>query len=105
MRSRRALIAAAGATAAAVAARALWWEPRRVRLTRHDIGLPGWPPALDGLRVALIADLHAGAPHVDLRKLERVVARRGSARCRKPSRSSSCRITPTSSRRCRRGSR
>ena len=68
-------MAAAGATGAAVAARALWWEPRRVRLTYHDVGLPAWPPALDGVRVALIADLHAGAPYVDLRTLERVVAR------------------------------
>ena len=67
-------MAAAGATAAAVAARALWWEPRRVRLTRHEIVLPGWPVELDGVRVAVIADLHAGAPHVDLRTLERLVA-------------------------------
>ncbi|HWI09193.1 MAG TPA: metallophosphoesterase [Solirubrobacteraceae bacterium] len=71
----RTLTAAAGTAAAAVAARALWWEPRRVRLTRHEIVLPGWPAELDGVRVALIADLHAGAPHVDLRKVERVVAR------------------------------
>ena len=63
-----------GATAAAVAARALWFEPRRVRLTCHELRLPGWPATLDGLRVALIADLHAGAPHVGLRTLRRIVA-------------------------------
>ncbi|HEV2786988.1 MAG TPA: metallophosphoesterase [Solirubrobacteraceae bacterium] len=66
---------AAGAAAAVVAARALWWEPRRVRLTCHEIALPDWPTALDGMRVALIADLHAGAPHVDPHTVERVVAR------------------------------
>jgi uncharacterized protein len=27
------------------------------------LALPGWPPAHDGLRVALVADLHAGAAH------------------------------------------
>lgn len=71
-------LGAAGATATAavaVAVRALWWEPQRVRLTRHDLALPHWPRALDGVRVALIADLHAGAPHVDLRMLERMAAR------------------------------
>lgn len=62
------------AVAAAVAARALWWEPRRVRPARHELKLRRWPAALDGLRVAAIADLHVGAPHVGLCKLERVVA-------------------------------
>lgn len=71
---------AAAATTVAVAARALWWEPRHVHLTRHQIGLQGWPAALDGVRVAVMADLHAGAPHVDLHKLERVVARVNRAR-------------------------
>ena len=44
-------------------------------MTHHDLPLPRWPRALDGVRVALIADLHAGAPHVDLRTLERLAAR------------------------------
>lgn len=70
----RGMLGAAAAVAGAVAARALWWEPRRVRLTRHELRPRGWPAALDGVRVAAIADLHVGAPHVGLRKLERVVA-------------------------------
>ncbi len=45
-----------------------------MRLTRHELRLPRWPAALDGVRVAVVADLHVGAPHVGLRKLERVVA-------------------------------
>ncbi len=61
------------AVAGAVAARALWWEPRRVRLTRHELRLNRWPAALDGLRVAAIADVHVGAPHVGLGKVERIV--------------------------------
>jgi uncharacterized protein len=60
---------------AAAAYRALWWEPRHVRLTSHVLALPRWPPGLDGLRVAVIADLHTGAPHVSLSKVERVVTR------------------------------
>ena len=46
-----------------------------MRLTRHELRLAHWPATLDGVRVAAIADLHVGAPHVGLRKLERVVAR------------------------------
>jgi uncharacterized protein len=61
--------------AAAMGWRALWWEPRHVRLTSRSLVLPRWPRELDGLRVAVIADLHTGAPHVSLSKVERVVAR------------------------------
>ena len=59
----------------AFAARALWFEPRRVVVRRISLALPSWTPELDGLRVAAVADLHTGAPHVDERKLERIVAR------------------------------
>jgi uncharacterized protein len=62
------------ALAAAAAYRALWWEPRRVRLNSRTVGLPRWPVALNELRVAVIADLHTGAPHVSLSKVNRVVA-------------------------------
>jgi hypothetical protein len=64
-----------GAAIAAAAYRALWWEPRHVRLTRRAVALPRWPEHLDGLRVAVIADLHTGAPHVSLAKVSRVVER------------------------------
>jgi hypothetical protein len=66
--------AAAGA-AAAVAARALWLEPRRLVVRRRTLRLPRWPPALDGVRVAVVSDLHAGAPHVDAERLTHIVAR------------------------------
>jgi predicted MPP superfamily phosphohydrolase len=38
-----------------------------------DVELAGWPEALAGLRIALVADLHAGAPQVDERRVARVV--------------------------------
>jgi uncharacterized protein len=66
--------ALAGAAAAAVAWRALWHEPRHGRVRERALALPRWPAELDGLRVALISDLHAGAPHVDERRIERLVA-------------------------------
>ena len=74
MPSRNALAAAAAAGAAsAVAARALVVEPRRIAVRRLDLELPRWPRALDGLRVALVSDLHAGGPHVGVDRVERVV--------------------------------
>ena len=47
--------------------------PRRFRL--HDVPLPvpGWPASLDGLRVALVGDVHAGSPWVDLARVRAVV--------------------------------
>lgn len=69
-------MAAAGAAAgaAALAAWALWVEPRRVVVRRVTLELPSWPARLDGLRVGLVSDLHAGAPHVDLGRVERIAA-------------------------------
>jgi predicted MPP superfamily phosphohydrolase len=72
--------AAAAAVAAAVVWRALWQEPRSDRIRELDLALPGWPPALDGLRVALVSDLHAGAPHVREARIERLVAALGARR-------------------------
>jgi predicted MPP superfamily phosphohydrolase len=66
--------AAAGAAAAAIAWRALWQEPRSDRVRERDLALPGWPDDLAGLRVALLSDLHAGAPHVREERIERLVA-------------------------------
>jgi predicted MPP superfamily phosphohydrolase len=71
--------AAAGAAVAALAAagiawRGLWHEPRSQRVRTLELVLPAWPAGLDGLRVALVSDLHAGAPHVGEARVERVVA-------------------------------
>ena len=54
--------------------------PRRLRV--HDVPLTvrGWPASLDGLRVAVVGDLHAGSPWVDLDRVDRVVAATVAAR-------------------------
>ena len=36
---------------------------------------PGWPSSLDGLRVALVSDVHAGAGHMTPERLEGIVDR------------------------------
>jgi predicted MPP superfamily phosphohydrolase len=68
-----AIAAAAGVAAAAIAWRALWQEPRSERVRELDLALERWPATLDGLRVALVSDLHAGAPHVGEERIERLV--------------------------------
>jgi predicted MPP superfamily phosphohydrolase len=73
-RPRTATAGAGAVAAAAVAWRALWHEPRSGVIRERDLALPRWPDALAGLRVALISDLHSGAPHVDEPRLERLVA-------------------------------
>ena len=74
---RRLVVAGAAAGAvtlagASVAARALWFEPRKIVVRELELELPRWPPALDGLRIAMVSDLHAGGPHIDLDRVERV---------------------------------
>src|SRR4051794_36828363 len=73
-RAATATAAAAGVAAAAVAWRALWHEPRSERVRELELSPARWPRRLDGLRVALVSDLHAGAPHVREERIERVVA-------------------------------
>jgi hypothetical protein len=76
--SARAIAAAAAGLAAgalSVAGYAALVEPRRLRVRRAVLALPHWPAALDGLRLVLLSDLHTGAPHMGLDRLEQVVDR------------------------------
>jgi predicted MPP superfamily phosphohydrolase len=54
-----------------VAGAAAWAliEPARLKLRRIDVPLERWPEALDGLTVAVVSDLHTGAPHVDVSRI------------------------------------
>lgn len=69
----RSLLLGGLATTAALIGWSVWFGPRRVVLRRRTLRLPLWPADLAGLRVAVLADLHAGAPHVDEDKVERLV--------------------------------
>lgn len=46
-----------------------------IEIYRQALELPHWPESLSGLRVAVIADLHAGSPQIDERRIEQIVAR------------------------------
>ena len=52
-----------------------WYEPSSLRLVRHKIFLARPDAAaLNGLRIAVVSDLHAGAPYIGAAKLQRIVA-------------------------------
>jgi predicted MPP superfamily phosphohydrolase len=57
-----------------LAADALFVEPSRLVVRTAVLPLERWPADYPQLRVVLISDLHAGAPHTDLDKVARVVA-------------------------------
>ena len=63
-----------GAAVAALLAWAVLIEPRRLVVRRREIEVD-WPLELDGLTIACLSDLHAGAPHVQDRRVRRVVRR------------------------------
>jgi predicted MPP superfamily phosphohydrolase len=73
--NRVALRAAAAAAGAALAVWAAWIEPRRLVVRRETLELRHWPAALDGLRVGVMSDLHAGVPYMGLDAIARAVDR------------------------------
>src|SRR6266446_9592650 len=50
-------------------------EPNRLIVHSETIQIDNWPQELSGLRVAVIADIHTGAPFMDDQKLQQIVAR------------------------------
>ena len=62
----RGLLAAGGALAAWGLFEAQWLDRRVV-----DVPVQGLPPALDGLTILHLSDLHAGSPSLNLRTLTR----------------------------------
>ena len=55
-------------------------EPDRLVLREREIDLQGGPSTLDGLRIAILTDIHTGSPHMGVAKLRRVVALTNDAR-------------------------
>lgn len=49
-------------------------EPTSLRVRDERLALRSAPAPLAGLRIAVISDLHAGAPYIDAAKIDRVVA-------------------------------
>ena len=52
-----------------------WWEPSSLRVRSDTVEVPSWPDALDGMRVAVLTDLHVGSPYNGLDSLGKLVRR------------------------------
>jgi predicted MPP superfamily phosphohydrolase len=48
-------------------------EPNRLVVHQQTIQIDNWPKELSGLRIAVISDVHAGAPFINDRKLRQIV--------------------------------
>ena len=57
----------------------LFWaffiEPNRLVVREEAIVIENWPRELDGLRIAVLSDIHAGASFIDEKKLHTIVER------------------------------
>jgi predicted MPP superfamily phosphohydrolase len=73
------MLGLAGASVS-TAAYGFWVEPGwRLALAEYRLTPPRWPPGLK-MRVALIADLHAGEPFMPVSRIDQIVARTNALR-------------------------
>ena len=68
------ILVIAGLILGVLAVWAFWLEPSSLELREYRLEIPNWPQSLAGLRIAALADIHAGSPFNGLDKLERIVA-------------------------------
>src|SRR3989441_11815439 len=75
---RRFLLGSAGALSAVALGDAFVVEPTAIDVTRHDLPVPGLPPALAGVRIACITDVHLyrGVPRSARALVARLAAER-----------------------------
>ena len=50
-------------------------EPNRLVVRQETIRIDNWPTELNGLRIAVISDIHTGGPFIDDQKLRQIVDR------------------------------
>lgn len=53
---------------------AFWFEPDSLVIKKVEIKLENWHKEHDGLKIAILTDLHVGSPHINLEKLSLLVA-------------------------------
>ena len=54
-------------------ARGFFIEPNQLIVKKQTLELPNWPKKDDNFKIAIIADLHAGAPFINTAKIEKIV--------------------------------
>ncbi len=60
--------------AVALVAWAFIWEPSRLTEKEYTLALSRWPAACTDYHVAVVSDIHAGAPYIGLDKIDLMVA-------------------------------
>lgn len=65
---------AAIALALTLAVWSFWWEPSTLRIVHRTLDIHPWHPEHSGLKLAVLSDLHVGAPYMSLDRLRTVVA-------------------------------
>lgn len=53
---------------------AFFWEPSRLTEKQYTLDLPGWSAKCSPYRVAVVSDIHAGAPYIGLEKIDLMVS-------------------------------
>jgi len=53
---------------------AAWWEPSSLGVVEQTLAVHPWHHEHSGLKIAVMSDLHVGAPHHDLARLKDVVS-------------------------------
>lgn len=53
---------------------AFWFEPDSLAIKKVELKLENWHKEHDGLKIAILTDLHVGSPHINLEKLSLLVA-------------------------------
>lgn len=76
----RRVLLIAGVGLATLAAWTFWFEPASLKVREHSLEISRWPRSLDGLRVAVLADLHVGSPFNGVNKLQKIVAATNAAK-------------------------
>jgi predicted MPP superfamily phosphohydrolase len=57
----------------AVSLWAFWWEPASLHNETHELAISSWPQTCEGLKVAVLSDLHVGSPFNHLNHLRTVI--------------------------------
>jgi len=70
---RRILLLSASSICLSLLLWAFWLEPDSLTQAHIDVSLSHWSADCQGLRIVLLADLHVGAPFIDLDKLAKIV--------------------------------
>jgi len=75
LRRLRILLSAILLLLASVVFWAFFIEPNRLVVREETIAIDNWPRALDGFKIAVIADIHAGGAFINDKKLHAIVDR------------------------------